>query len=257
MKTEFVCPAVLAAMALFDGAAAAQATDAQTPTQAASEPAAETAQRIEVTAERSTLLYPYKRAYETTKKVLETGKGDVALQFRFVPTEPTLRVDDIKLKLEYEGGEERISVDAMGSFQIVPNDVAAKSDAHFVINKRRDDYKVAVDIAPNVPPRPTTVSELRRVVDNGLMVRKSLLPWYARAVMPTVGGIRICAASTGQPVSVQAPGQQPVVVPYAPSKDSPPGKPHCVDIPRSNEWPEQAVVSFPMEAGVDYYGSFF
>lgn len=93
---------------------------------------------------------------------METGQGDVALQFRFVPAEPTLRVDDIKLKLAYDGGEERIAVDAMGSFRIVPNDVAAKGDAHFVINKRRDDYRVAVDIAPNVPPEPLTVSEWPR-----------------------------------------------------------------------------------------------
>ncbi len=245
---------VLGAAALLSSAAAHSQIQPSAAPASAAEPEV---QRINVTGERSIWVYPYQRAYETIKTLNDQGKGDVALLFRFVPRTPGARVDDIKLRLEYEGVEERIDVDLQGSFRIVPNDTAFKNNAHFVVNKRREDYTVQLDIAPVVSTSTLTVGVLRRVIDSGIAVRKTLMPWYARVVMATIGGIRICAATPDQPVTISVNAAGPTALVYGSAKDSPPGKPHCADIERSTSYPDQAEVIVPVAAHVDYYSSMF
>jgi len=215
-------------------------------------------QEIIVVGERNQVLYPYKRAYEAAKIIKEFGKGDVVLMFGFFPRREGLSLDNIKLEIEYDGGLEQIVVDTFGQFTLTPNDAAIKGNGQFVINKRREDYGVTVDIVPSLDVNTLTLGHLKLAVQHARDARKALLPWYARIFVPIVTGIRACNDTKNISVELVDVDQSKVTIPFQEKVKNPPkGKPYCADIGQGITLSDRTLVKTPEGTVLDFISSNF
>ena len=215
-------------------------------------------QQVVVAGERSQILYPYKRAYDAAKIIKEFGKGDVVLMFGFFPKREGLRLDNIKLEIEYDGGVEQVPVDQFGQFTLSPNDNAANGNGQFVINKRREDFGVNVDIAPSLDVASLTLGHMKMSVQHARDARKALMPWYARIFVPTVTGIRVCNDKKNIPVEIVDSDQKRISIAFNDKAKTPPkGKPFCADIGQDITFSDEALVHVPEGAVLDFINSIF
>jgi hypothetical protein len=212
---------------------------------------------VEITAVREPLEYPYERAYNAALKVRDASRGSTDLVVSIVEAHPV--GTPLRVSLQYGDTVENLDVDQSNAITLSPNRSALESNAILVTNRHREGLSVRVGLRPHVQVGAVlTRADINRLVEGGKAARKSLLPWYARMVMPTVSGVRLCTRSVDGQFALHDAGA--VDQPLLPKEDKDvyerPAR--CVDVPPTED-PHEAAMSvvMPADATVDYAATAF
>ncbi len=213
--------------------------------------------RVEITAVREPLEYPYERAYNAALKVQEASHGNTDLVISIIEEHPA--GTPLRVSLQYGETVEMLEVDRSNAFRLTPNRKALDDNAILVTNRRRAGLSVQAGLRPHVEAGATlTRADINRLVEGGQAARKSLLPWYARIVVPTVSGVRLCSLTAGASFALRGAGGADQVLATKDDKDLYDRPAHCVDLDVTDDAQEASMsVVMPPDATVDYAASAF
>jgi hypothetical protein len=153
----------------------------------------------------------------------------------------------------------RLPLDPSNAFTLPLDRDALAAKAVLTANRERRALGVEVDIRPHVrTDAPLTMHDVNRLIEAGREARKSLVPWYARVVTPTISSLRICSldatsrfalrSDTGTETSLDARREEDVYARPA----------RCVDLdPSTDTHVKTTELVLPADATFDYVGTMF
>lgn len=206
---------------------------------------------------KSPLAVPYERAYNATRNAVAASGGLAELVFRLRDKAPSAS-NRLALTVEYGDRVIPIDLDTQGGFVLRPDAEAIAEKAVLVVNRRRQEVGLSVEIRPLTVAGPLSVSDLDRLIVAGRAARASLVPWYARVFTPTINELRICSTQTSASFSVRDSAGTEVMLPARQAADSAGRIARCVDYPGAGgQFANAARLMTPDDVTLEYVGSLF
>ncbi len=161
---------------------------------AASEPAssADADQHVEITALREPIGFPYERAFELAQAVRKASHGTAEVAVRLTDAAPAAA--PLRIWLEYGETLQPLPLGPDGSFAVPI--VADALDQHAMLSANRPgrQWHATVFLRPRVGAMDVlSDADIDRLVQAGQAARAAMFPWYARAVMSSIRGLRACS----------------------------------------------------------------
>lgn len=213
--------------------------------------------RVEVTALREPLEFPYEKAYDAAVKVRDASHGNTDLVISVIEAKPL--GTPLRVSLQYGDTIQPLEVDLSNTFTVSPNPAALENNAILTANRHRAGLSVQVGLRPHVVAGAAlTRADIDRLVEGGKAARKSLVPWYARVFLPNVSGVRLCSLAPDAQFLLRDAGGADQPLPTRNDKDLYERPAHCVDLPPTTDAREAATsVVMPPDATVDYAATSF
>lgn len=206
---------------------------------------------------KSPLAVPYERAYDITRKAVAASGGLAELVYRLRDKAPSAR-EKLALTVEYRDKVIPVDLDAQGGFILQPDAEAAAEKAVLVVNRRRQEVVLSVEIRPRAVAGPLSVSDLDELIVGGRAARASLLPWYARVVTPTINGVRMCSVQPNAGFSLRDSVGREVLLPSIQALDRAGRPARCADYSGAGgEFPGASRLTAPDDVALEYTGSLF
>jgi hypothetical protein len=251
----------LTLLALAAGSAHAQQAPAAPTASAAAEAASAASdaesQRVDVVALKAPIEFPYARAYDAARKVDTASGGLTDLVFKVIDKAPAAA--PLRVSLEYGETVTRLPLDPSNAFTLPPNPEALAANAVLTANRERRGLGVEVDIRPHVQgDNPLTMDDVNHLIEAGRQARKSLLPWYARVVTPTIRSLRICSLDAASRFALRSDTGAETALDARSEEDVYARPAHCVDLdPNSDARVKTSRLVLPADATFDYVGTMF
>lgn len=175
---------VVAAMACASSAFAQEA--------AASAPAAEASQVVEIKQVRNPAMMSYRQASDFVSKVTEAGAHRLHALIRVTSSKTHEPMPDLRIVVEGEHTHMPLAVSAAG-FVTLPLDPAAYADnADLIANQRKETLDVGIFVVPDLPAADIRYDDLAAAVLAGRSAINGILPWYLRLLGPSLKGVAFC-----------------------------------------------------------------
>jgi len=182
-----VALSIASLLALPGGAGAQIASPASGPASSV-----DTDQQVEVTALRAPIAFPYERAFELASAVREASHGMAEVAARLTDPAPTAAT--LHVWLQYGETVQPLAIGPDGSFAVPIVVDALNQHAALIANRPGRTWHATVFLRPLVGRLDIlTEADLDRIVEAGQAARAAMFPWYARAVMPAIRGLRVCS----------------------------------------------------------------
>ena len=160
------------------------------------------AESVEVKGLKNPALMPYRKAYDLAAGVEQAGSGHARLSIRVTSNESHQPLPDLSLRIVGENTDARVPVSPDGHVDL-PLDKAFYDDkADIVANKPAKALNVDIHVVPRLPAGEIHFSDLADATSAGQAALAQIVPWYVRALTPSLHGIGLCYPSQGHEVTV-------------------------------------------------------
>lgn len=238
----------IASLLALTGVAGAQAASP------ASEPASSVDgdQHVEITALREPIAFPYERAYELALAVRKASHGTAEVATRLNDSAPT--ATPLRVWLRYGETLLPLPLGPDGSFAVPIVVDAFDQHATLSANRPGGTWHATVFLRPLVGPFDTlTDTDLDRIVEAGQAARAAMFPWYARAVMPAIRGLRACSRQPDAVFVLRNAAGNETPLAARDAEDVYARSAHCVDVTPSRNPNERASsLRLPPDVTLDY-----
>jgi hypothetical protein len=184
--------------------------------------------------------------------VREASHGMAEVAARLTDSAPT--ATPLRVWLQYGETVQPLAIGPDSSFAVPIVVDALNQHAALSANRPGRAWRATVFLRPLVRPLDIlTDTDVDRIVEAGQAARAAMFPWYARAVMPAIRGLRVCSQ---QPDAVfvlrnAAGNETPLVARDA--EDVYARSAHCVDVtPGRNPNERASSLRLPPDVTLDY-----
>lgn len=159
-------------------------------------------QGVEVKGVKDPALMPYRKAYDLVNGVGQAGGRLVELLIRVTSAESHEPMPDLGLRVVGDNTDARVPISPAGFVDLPLNKAFYADNADIVANMPKKSLNVDIEVVPRLPAGEIHFADLIEATSAGQAAIASVVPWYARLVMPSLHGVSLCYPAAGQEVAL-------------------------------------------------------